>query len=765
MNPSTLSWVLVFFSGISTRPWECVIIVFYVSLLRKCLDVTKERVSQMAEVQATRAFERSPLRTRDPEVARLFFVPLWEWTSLRAGRCANTTHKDRIRRFADALHKSVWFKRNGGRDHLWVSSASRATIYEANGDYTLNRGRQNRLRDAWPLLKDMTAGLRKPEEFRRVYEVPYGTPPSFATSNDKRARAVYFAGSFDVCCTGYVIRCKLANMRTNASWLVLKRIGGVFHYAKGQAVSTKCGAHIPEISIKNAILDMRTNVFCFVPPGDNYVSARLYTAISQGCIPIIVSDKLHGAFHAWIPYEKFTFRIPQNNFSLDSLRFIVQSTPLQSIRAMQSVIKRVQDNVLWSGQYVARHAMRAAIDVSAAAESRGLRAMVYTTTQNIRYKTAFDSAHIPITMGGRHPFRGGDRELWLLDQLPIGHEHVLHTDGSDVLPICDAMRFEQTMDRLRASSSRRPALIVGGEKNVWPRTVDTTTYPHSNKGPIVFANIGVLAGSSNAYFDVLNCMRLLYEGFPRYCPELRRDGIHSVPSTITAKRFADQSCYHTYIQESAAGQLPTMCPTLLVDNRAELILNLPKVSQRFRDEDVVFRETNTTPCVLHAPGSSKWRVKELDKINSVSRMAMCRARYRHSMQTVPKSSKERREYFKFHDLKNCTAHATHILHGCPHLWCERMPKKTINTRYKLCISMSDDRTSHPGINMWRIYCVYHGYSFYLNRPTPTNSKKKGERIMRADCLTRVRLTLLRLCHLCRGRSVAGPTFATIGTLY
>ena len=333
-----------------------------------CLDPRAERQSQLAEVQATRAFEASPLRTRRPEEARLFFVPVWEWASLRVGACHNTTHLQRMRDLADALRAEPWFRRRGGRDHVWISSASRATIWEAHGDYALNRGRVNRMRPAWDVLRHTTPGLRKPEEFARAFESPYGTPPPVSPfAGARAARSALFAGSFDVCCVGRALRCRLSRLQ-GRPWVVLRRIPSV-HWDGGRPLAVRCGGGVPKASEATAVALMRAHTFCLVPPGDTCVSARLYTAISQGCLPIVMCDDLRGAFHEWVPYERFTFRLGARNFSEAALERIVRGTPEATIAAMQRVLERAQQDVLWTGAHAARHAMRAALRGSAGGDA------------------------------------------------------------------------------------------------------------------------------------------------------------------------------------------------------------------------------------------------------------------------------------------------------------------------------------------------------------------------------------------------------------
>jgi hypothetical protein len=63
------------------------------------------------------------------------------------------------------------------------------------------------------------------------------------------------------------------------------------------------GENIPS---RSWIVDeMSDSVFCLIPRGDSDDSLRLFTALSAGCIPVILSDWLMLPFEDQIPYHKF----------------------------------------------------------------------------------------------------------------------------------------------------------------------------------------------------------------------------------------------------------------------------------------------------------------------------------------------------------------------------------------------------------------------------------------------------------------------------
>lgn len=47
------------------------------------------------------------------------------------------------------------------------------------------------------------------------------------------------------------------------------------------------------------------------------MSSRLYSAIAAGCIPVVVSNRLAGAFESHVPYGEFTLRVDERAFARD----------------------------------------------------------------------------------------------------------------------------------------------------------------------------------------------------------------------------------------------------------------------------------------------------------------------------------------------------------------------------------------------------------------------------------------------------------------
>ena len=268
------------------------------------------RVSEFAEVLAYDRLVNSSHRVFSPENATLVYLPMWEWTSLRVGKCANTTHRERMNALAMKLRRdSVFRARHKGT--FWITSAAQASardtaIAAERGDL------RNRLYDMFDLLKYTVAGQRKTlsklasTAAKRQFVIPYATPPPFvATLAWPRARTVFFGGSFDVCCTGHLQRCALAKL-VNDSTFVLR--------ATTRSKPAVCGRSVPSCGLR-CEEQMRYHEACLVPAGDTAVSARLYTAIAYGCIPIIMhTGQL--ALSSHVDYASFSVHTRANGVLL-----------------------------------------------------------------------------------------------------------------------------------------------------------------------------------------------------------------------------------------------------------------------------------------------------------------------------------------------------------------------------------------------------------------------------------------------------------------
>ena len=336
--------------------------------LRHCANFPSMRASayneRLAEVYVRDALAIHPWRTSDPSAASLVYVPLWEVVSFNVGECNGTTHAQRMARAAAALRSApAIFARQSqlepeatgrrqirfGFDHLFVSSGciEQGTRLEARLTRRLagllRASIVGRDRAYSPFYAASAVG-------RCTIEVPYVANPFAHAAHVKRHRdaggaasssrqlsssaalrsgdggggrrhwLLSFMGSLDVCCDpGKSIRHamhRLVDLPANESVQVM-------HFARinGRPLPGRTPAEQLE-RYRAAGEQMATSKFCLIPAGDNEVSSRLYSAMSAGCIPVVVANQLSGAFASTVPYSRFWLRVEQSTFIHDPLALL-----------------------------------------------------------------------------------------------------------------------------------------------------------------------------------------------------------------------------------------------------------------------------------------------------------------------------------------------------------------------------------------------------------------------------------------------------------
>tara|TARA_B110001469_G_C9384741_1_gene199125 strand:+ start:95 stop:511 length:417 start_codon:yes stop_codon:yes gene_type:complete len=111
---------------------------------------------------------------------------------------------------------------------------------------------------------------------------------------------------------------------------------------------------------------MRDATFCLTPAGDNYASARFYTAIAAGCLPVVVADPFTGAFPLQAKYDTFWVKAPQEAFIRDpaSLLRTLRAMPAAEVAARQRAMAAHRADVLYDvvGTRVGTNLLLAAAD-------------------------------------------------------------------------------------------------------------------------------------------------------------------------------------------------------------------------------------------------------------------------------------------------------------------------------------------------------------------------------------------------------------------
>ena len=230
-----------------------------------------------------------------------------------------------------------------------------------------------------------------------------------------------------------------------------------------------------------------------------------------------------------------------------------------------------------------------------------------------------------------------DRMRWLLKTLRSKgaarqqHEQLtLHLDGTDTVALCDAEEMQAKASRLFAGSSS-DGVIVSGETKIWPRDLTfggqrlDKIYPRPPGRAAQYLNVGASISKPSALAKLLRCLEDRY-GFPHRCPlvvsatgEIERNVTSSTEvtwfhGTLKGEWGWEQACWNMYVVEQQAGLLPSSCPPIIFDYDNDLFLHLPGVEQQVMwgmDGRAVAPSARGRPCIIHAPGASKFVLPSL----------------------------------------------------------------------------------------------------------------------------------------------------------
>ncbi|XP_028784256.1 probable arabinosyltransferase ARAD1 [Neltuma alba] len=242
--------------------------------------------SDLMRPQSARA--ASPVvRVLDPEEADLFFVPFFSSLSLIVNpiRPPGTTDSEKPvysdeqneEALVEWLEEQEYWKRNDGRDHVFVASDPNALyrVVDRVKNSVLLVSDFGRLRpDQGSIIKDVVI----PYSHRiRVYDGDVGL--------DNRKTLLFFMGNR--------YRKEGGKIRDTLFQILEKE----------KDVIIKHGAQSRE-SRRAASQGMHTSKFCLHPAGDTPSACRLFDAIVSLCVPVIVSDSIELPFEDTIDYRK-----------------------------------------------------------------------------------------------------------------------------------------------------------------------------------------------------------------------------------------------------------------------------------------------------------------------------------------------------------------------------------------------------------------------------------------------------------------------------
>ncbi|KAL1366662.1 probable arabinosyltransferase ARAD1 [Arachis ipaensis] len=230
---------------------------------------------------------RDAVRVSDPELADAFFVPFFSSLSFNTHGHTMTdpdTEFDRQLQvdLMDILKKSEYWKRSGGRDHVFPMTHPNAF-----------RFLRDQLNESIQVVVDFGRYPKKMSNLNKDVVSPYVHVVDSYTDDDlqdpyeARSTLLFFRGRTLRKDEG-IIRAKLAK--------VLAGINDV-HYEQSFATGE---------NIKASAQGMRSSKFCLDPAGDTPSSCRLFDAIVSHCVPVIVSDQIELPFEDEIDYTKFS---------------------------------------------------------------------------------------------------------------------------------------------------------------------------------------------------------------------------------------------------------------------------------------------------------------------------------------------------------------------------------------------------------------------------------------------------------------------------
>ena len=360
------------------------------SWLRGCLGFEaiqqSTRNERMAEVPLSDLLRVHPQRTTDPSLARLFFVPVWEFSSLVLGGCNGTSHSTRMQRAAEALSRSEHYVRSGGRDHIWATSFSQMGSQEADvytqlhGPFNYSAGLAVRTQPLSRLLGTSVVGrykrrLRKVNRVSQcVVEVPYRSHfAAIAAASTRgvdtvRRHLLHFAGTLDVNGVGTAVRCSMAKLFS----LPQAELGLVFRLTVREVGGGVCNAMATQIAKRHNVSigsrkvatnarpnnrgvaasmgrEMANSVFCLIPAGDTCEASRIYSAVAAGCLPVVLCDTMRGAFPRQARWETFWIKPSTAAFMKDPVALVraLRAMPADEIRLRQAQLQRARQDVVY----------------------------------------------------------------------------------------------------------------------------------------------------------------------------------------------------------------------------------------------------------------------------------------------------------------------------------------------------------------------------------------------------------------------------------
>ena len=114
--------------------------------------------------------------------------------------------------------------------------------------------------------------------------------------------------------------------------------------------------------------ELASSVFCLEVPGDGW-GGRLEDAIANGCLPVVIEDRILDKFESNIDLSKFAVRVLESD--MESLPEVLESFRPEEIKTMQENLARVWSRFVWTSTALARDGAQPLVDKYAGMGNEG----------------------------------------------------------------------------------------------------------------------------------------------------------------------------------------------------------------------------------------------------------------------------------------------------------------------------------------------------------------------------------------------------------
>ncbi|KAG0576024.1 hypothetical protein M758_5G048200 [Ceratodon purpureus] len=224
------------------------------------------------------------VRVNDPNQADVFFVPFFSALNNYGYKMLGpdaVLAKKLQAGIVDILHKSKWWRASQGRDHVIVAHHPNALWH-----YRKILNQSIYIVADFGRYDNTVARLDKDIVAPYVHVLPSYNEDDVVDPYSKRDTLLFFRGRTHRKADGKV-RAQLGELLMNESDV---------QYTDSLVSS---------VGLSTSMEGMRSSLFCLHPAGDTPSSCRLFDAIVNHCVPVIISDRIELPFEDDLDYNEF----------------------------------------------------------------------------------------------------------------------------------------------------------------------------------------------------------------------------------------------------------------------------------------------------------------------------------------------------------------------------------------------------------------------------------------------------------------------------